>query len=375
MFRRSRLLIPALLAAAVIAAGCAPTLEPGAVGAGDRRAEAALQEQFAFRAKIDEQRRLNHIGYRLLTANADACPDTSTWQRGFVADTIHGVHPDHRPLSAKVLGLGPEISVIDVVPDSPADRAGLRIGDVIVAVNGTPIPSGKAAAAPYNAAMAPASRDPADLGERHFDIRRGDTPMTLRITMKRGCPVPIGVDGSLAVNAWTDGSEIKVTRGMLRTVRSDDELALVIGHELGHIQLSHIDKKRANASIGLVVDLVAALAGADTGGAFTQLAGAAHSQGFEREADYYGLYAVAKAGYSIADAPTFWRRMAVDFPASIASSHTSSHPSTAERFVGLRNAVAEIERKRAAGEPLTPERRTGSATAGTPTVDPTRPVR
>jgi predicted Zn-dependent protease len=115
----------------------------------------------------------------------------------------------------------------------------------------------------------------------------------------------------------------------------------------------------AGAGIGLVFDILAAVAGVNTGGDFMRIgagAGAgAFSQDFEAEADYVGVYLMARGGYDIGLAPNFWRRMAVIHPGSIKTNHSSTHPSAPERFVALEGAVGEIRAKLAAGKPLTPE--------------------
>jgi predicted Zn-dependent protease len=95
----------------------------------------------------------------------------------------------------------------------------------------------------------------------------------------------------------------------------------------------------------------------NTGGEFTKQGGAAgamtYSQDFEREADYVGLYILARSGRPFANSPNFWRRMAQESPGSI--KYASSHPTSAERFVRLEKVVAEIEGKQAQGAPLLPE--------------------
>jgi predicted Zn-dependent protease len=78
-----------------------------------------------------------------------------------------------------------------------------------------------------------------------------------------------------------------------------------------------------------------------------------YSQDFESEADYVGLYVVARAGMPIDNAPRFWRRMGSQV-APGAISHGTTHPPTAQRFVALEAAVAEIKAKQAAGQPLLP---------------------
>jgi len=136
---------------------------------------------------------------------------------------------------------------------------------------------------------------------------------------------------------------------------TDDELALVIGHELAHNSMRHIDAKRLNAMGGLFLDILfAVLTGVDSGGAFSQAGAQAYSQEFESEADYVGLYFVERAGYEIKDAAYFWRRMGVKHPSSIAKNHAASHPSTPERFVSIEDTVNEINQKINVGTELMP---------------------
>ena len=72
----------------------------------------------------------------------------------------------------------------------------------------------------------------------------------------------------------------------------------------------------------------------------------------EFEADYVSLYLLALSGFDITHAPDFWRHVATLRPADIAESYT--HPSTAQRFLAMDAAVAEIRRKQAQGEILLP---------------------
>src|SRR5690606_27078917 len=89
--------------------------------------------------------------------------------------------------------------------------------------------------------------------------------------------------------------------------------------------------------LGLLADIAMASQGINTGGAYTsqfaQLGAMTFSQDFEREADYVGMYAMARTGLPLEDAPTLWRHMAIAHPGSIQLA--TSHPTTAERFVRL----------------------------------------
>ena len=81
----------------------------------------------------------------------------------------------------------------------------------------------------------------------------------------------------------------------------------------------------------------------------------AFSQGFEAEADYVGLYMLARAGYETESAANFWRKMAEKMPAQ-SNSLTGTHPPTAYRYLMLAKTHAEIEKKKAAKKNLLPER-------------------
>jgi predicted Zn-dependent protease len=162
------------------------------------------------------------------------------------------------------------------------------------------------------------------------------------------------------LNAWTNGRNISITSSMLRFATSDEELALVIGHEMAHNIMGHIQAQRTNAAMGSIFgalfDIVAATQGVNTNGDFTRAGGEIgamqFSQEFELEADYVGLYLMARSGIPMDGALEFWRRMAAEDPDMI--QFASSHPTAPRRFVGLESALQEIEGKRRAGEPLVP---------------------
>lgn len=104
----------------------------------------------------------------------------------------------------------------------------------------------------------------------------------------------------------------------------------------------------------LIGGVITVATGVDVTSLGSDIGGAAFSQGFESEADYVGLYHTARAGYPIAEAPKFWRRMAASNPGAIHIAG-STHPSTAVRFLALEESVKEIQRKKAAGIRLAPE--------------------
>ncbi len=163
------------------------------------------------------------------------------------------------------------------------------------------------------------------------------------------------------INAYADGENIFVTPGMMRFIRSDEELAMVLSHELAHNIMGHVSSQQVNsiagAIAGLALDTLAASQGYNTQGGFTNLgsglATAAYSVEFEKEADYVGLYIMSQSGYDVNKAENFWRRFAVKVPEAMQTG--ISHPSTPERFVAMQKTIYEINYKRKQGIPLIPD--------------------
>jgi Zn-dependent protease with chaperone function len=160
------------------------------------------------------------------------------------------------------------------------------------------------------------------------------------------------------INAYTDGSKILLTQGMLDFV-SDDELSVVIGHELAHDVMHHMTKQKINT---LMIEIAGGFVDGFINVGMTEKMLTAYtalwSPEFEKEADYVGLYLLARADGRIGAAAPFWRRMAAEhgmdsvLPPDFIF-HT--HPPAPERFAVLREAEAEIIAKAKAHKPLMPE--------------------
>jgi hypothetical protein len=166
------------------------------------------------------------------------------------------------------------------------------------------------------------------------------------------CDVLLVLGFSDAVNAQASDRAILVTRGMLRFLKSDDELALVIGHELAHVALKHYESLKAEAQARVGASIFGILLGARGLG---NMVPRAMPQDRERDADYLGVYLAAAAGYRYDEMPGMWRRMAAIHPASIEGSQMKTHPAAPERFLALDRAVEEIKAKTARSEPLRPD--------------------
>lgn len=107
-----------------------------------------------------------------------------------------------------------------------------------------------------------------------------------------------------SVNAFAmRGGYIFIHRGLITHLRSEDELAGVIGHEIGHVLARHIDRSRLPTRIGKGLGWIGAiLTGSGEVMELANLATAEIVSGYGREheleADEYGGRFAAKAGYN-----------------------------------------------------------------------------
>ena len=148
-----------------------------------------------------------------------------------------------------------------------------------------------------------------------------------------------------SINAGATFDKIVVSTGMLRFVRSDAELALILGHELAHITQGHVSRRAMNTSLlGLGSQVANALypgIGLLTG-QVGQLFLNRYNQDQEREADVVGLRYAFAAGYNPRAAAQVMRRMAHEEPHTATAGFFSSHPSSLERADDLQRVAAQL---------------------------------
>jgi hypothetical protein len=362
---RSAIVCLGLLALLLGTLGCAtrlrrPPVDPEAV-----KAERWEQKKLALTLLLERQTRVWALGNRIRRAGAELCGDETRQTFGFFAVDASTLASTHREVAEDV-GLGPGVRIWAVSPDFPTAAAQLRRGDRIAAIAGHEVRHlrsfEKAMEGPFQTGRLPMQleRPPAE----RLEVTLEGTP---------ACDYRVGVVEDDRVNALADGKNVLLTTGMLRFTESDDELALVVGHELAHNALGHLTQKQAQVLAGLLVDLAILVFGeVDTGGLFAKLGAIAYSEQMEADADYMGLYLVARAGYAIDGAPVFWRRMAVEHPGGIEENMLATHPSSPERAVALRRTIEEIEAKRREGLPLVPELRSDESPDSAIRLAPTR---
>lgn len=345
-----------LIASLWLCASCAPISQLPDLPADEIAAEKRRQQIAQVRDYYAQLNRLDTVAFRIRSANVADCNGWVTPQIGLLAATPNSLPRRYRSFSAEALSLRwVRATVISVVDGSPAGIAGLKDQDELIAFNGEPVPT--------SGTMGWIGKWLAGNGTRPFEVsfKREDALMSLSVTPVTACAIPVELKVNAGGNAYTTGERIVIHSGMLRLARTDAQLALIVGHELAHANLGHIDKQEGNQLLGMAagaaIDVSILAGGISTRGAFSRefgKAGArAFSVGFEREADYVGCYYAARAGYDLAGAEDIWRAMSLEAPNAITMA--STHPISPVRFVQIQKTAGEIADKRRRNLPLVPE--------------------
>ena len=335
-------------AAAMLALSAAACATPTTVGPSVTSAAVADETQrqvaYVFKARMAEQERVARVAARLMAANVDVCP-AKAWRAGLHVSALGRLDARLRPGAQEALGVADAAQLIYVEPGSPAEAADLHAGDVLLQVKGTLIPVGPKAQSLARQMLTKASKTHEPFT---VEVSHEGTARFVELHPREVCDYPARVADSDEVNAHADGREIFISRGMLKLAGSDEELAVVIAHEMAHDTEGHIAAKQRNAAAGMVggaaLDILAAAAGVNTQGAFTRAAGQAGagyaSPAFEAEADYVGLYYMARAGYDIGHAEDFWRKMAVGYLDAMDAGPKNAHTNWQSHRIKLATMAA-----------------------------------
>ena len=153
------------------------------------------------------------------------------------------------------------------------------------------------------------------------------------------------------------GGHIYITTALLK-MTSDDELASVLAHEVGHVVARHSLKtlKKSQEYDDIAKSLgeltgVAGDVGRDLGVALGQIIGAGlltfHTRDEEREADFLGVRTMPKAGFDPQGMVTMFQRLQriEESNSDLLGSLFSDHPDAEERIANTRYEIGRMKRR------------------------------
>lgn len=145
------------------------------------------------------------------------------------------------------------------------------------------------------------------------------------------------------------GGKVGVYTGIFKVAKNQDQLAAVIGHEIGHVIAHHHDERitrqlLAQGALGVAGELVGSQYGQGAANTTTQLGGMAaqglfllpNSRDQESEADVVGQRLMAEAGFDPRAAVSLWQNM-IGAGGSRPPQWLSTHPDPQARIGELQS--------------------------------------
>lgn len=285
------------LVAALLPMGCPD------IAAADESWPIALREQM---------QRISDVSYRIGRIAEPAC-QTKGSLIGVSLDFIDAYDPRERASTAALLKMSEYPQIATIATGSPAQAAGLLPGEDLLAINGTGTLE-MLSSSPQKALFA-------DELEQRFVQQQPGTTLTLtvrqpgsasrqvQIIPQGGCAARTVIKTGLGITAFSDGTNVAVSSKLIKFAKNDDELALIVGHELGHIINGDGDARSLQ-----------------------------QRRKMEDRADAWGVALVKCAGYDVETALQFWlRRDAQDWLRMLRS---PTHRSRKKRVALMRAEAA-----------------------------------
>ncbi|CAH0497920.1 Beta-barrel assembly-enhancing protease [Novosphingobium sp. CECT 9465] len=181
--------------------------------------------------------RVARIEWRLRKAAGNSCPVNAA-DAGLIIDDRRSYQKRDWPLLERTLGMREYPVIVGIAPGSPASLAGLREGDEVLSLANISVETIEKQRKPESlVADALLETIAQAIPDSEFSVvvrRNGVTiPATLRPV--RHCAARIVLATDRSIDAHSDDRNIAISTGMVAFARTDDELALVVGHELAHV--------------------------------------------------------------------------------------------------------------------------------------------
>lgn len=128
-----------------------------------------------------------------------------------------------------------------------------------------------------------------------------------RLSLHTGqATVPLNIEYSGVVNAWTNGSSITMTTGFLEFIDNNDEIAGILAHEMAHVMLRHVEPTSPLSTVDK-----------------------------EAVADKMSAYLLLRSGYNVCRANELWIKLREVNSGDYADPYNYDHPSYSYRYHAL----------------------------------------
>ena len=261
--------------------------------------------------------RVQSVGWRLVRDNSAYCRDVSPAIGLVLFDAAGFADPAAVRLA---LGLASDIAVEAVAADSPAARAGLRMGQALRAVAGEQVAT-LPAVKPKDYARLVALHDRVEAALRSTD----------QVSFSDGAGAEFSIAGlpacatrfellSAGSEAAADGQRVVIGRQLVEALPEDELLAAALAHELAHNLLSHRARLAREGRTWGRIRLT------------------------ERQADRLSVWLLANAGYDPRAAMRFFALWGPKFDLGLFA--TPDHDGWKARVKLVGNEIARIEAAR-----------------------------
>ena len=309
----TRIILSMILAAFLLITGCASTNSGPPISQSELKKLEDEIETMATEIYINDLVSVWKVGLKVLSI----LPEEAFKKRAVIGALV----VDNTENIARYYKLPTEEGcvVVGVIDDYIADLAGIKEGDIIKEIEGKKINDSKDVAFKADEVAT-------------VIVERSDTKLSFDVIPEVQPYVRIRLKETGKINAYAKFSGIEFTTGMVHFVEDEDELAVIMGHELAHLTAKHLPK---NISMAALCGTLGGLTG-PFAPLTTQALYAPYSRKNEREADYLGLIYAHNAGYDVQKGAALWKRFALEIPRSRSKSFLRSHPASPERILRVK---------------------------------------
>ncbi|HJV79920.1 peptidase M48 [Noviherbaspirillum sp.] len=291
-----------------------------------------VDDGLRLRAWVEQQGRIYRVASPLLINNTELCPQHARRILGFTAKNKYSYSSDFISLAESALGLNDELQVMHVLAGSGAELAGVRKGDVLLAVEIEPIPKGPDA---EHAAAKLIGSEMEGRESLYVSVRRDGQRMGFDIPLTMACGMVLDLGNADEPGSFSDGQRVLVTRGMLDFVRSDAELAYVLAREIARNEMM----PGSRPEITSVIERLHALESSITSAEFSTAMQPLESD-IDSATEHLALDMLERAGYDVANYRSFLQRLA-SLPASSVGNRSAPDPSSAPYRISVLHPKAK----------------------------------